>query len=255
MVRHPSLARAHNTCGGSTRAADPRRTLSAARQHPAESGRLTDGRASGQRRGDRAVLRGDVSRSDGSPLRSGGGGGVWRVTQPILSPELHGMPKFGHDCPSGSQSLRMVRSATLGAQKKWVQTAYGNWVRWSPPTPKVVEAPHDEVVVARSSRDGRSKRMKKTQKVEAAEVAQVQLKRKVKALERKCAELQQQAAAAANRGGAVPVLTPKSKEQVSATANIRSTDVAQSDGTEWSHTVAALTVTVLCWLLRLLLES
>ena len=82
----------------------------------------------------------------------------------------------------------------------------------------------------------------------------MQLKRKVKALERKCAELQQQAAAA-NRGGVVPVLTPKSKEQVSATANIRSTDVAQSDGTEWSHTVAALTVTVLCWLLRLLLES
>lgn len=115
-------------------------------------------------------------------------------------------PKF--DCRSQSwhkargrrgTSTKRGRAGRPGAGKRrdeWVRTGYGNWVRWSPPPPRAVEASQGAAVEARSSMRTRAKcasRRKKTQKME---VAVVQLKRKVKALEAKCAELQQRVAAA-----------------------------------------------------------
>ena len=112
---------------------------------------------------------------------------------------------IGRGCRKSS--TKRSRASSPGAHKKWVKTCYGNWIRWSPPTPREVEAPQDDVVVVRSSQSTSAKstavralRVEMTRKAEAAEV---QLKRKVKALEKKCAELQQRVKAAEEASGSI----------------------------------------------------
>merc|ERR1711998_702094 len=170
-------------------------------------------------------------RGGGTIFRPGGGRGVEGLIQHQEQPKFDSWRPRGKHGDRGRRgfSTRRGRAGCPDAERrrgKWVRTGYGNWVRWSPPAPRAVEAPQGSAVVVGSLQgtiSRRAVRMKKTPKMEAAEV---QLKRKVKALETKCAELQQQVAEAAG-GGGVPVPTTRLKKQDDAAVNSRSTAAAR----------------------------
>merc|ERR1711998_328644 len=126
------------------------------------------------------------------------GGGVWyggvvpRQCQQASSSSWKTMSSnIDRRCPRFW--TKRSRASSPGARSKWIQTAYGNWIRWSPPTPRAVEAPQDSVVVERSSQRKLGARGERVNKALKLEKAQIELKRKVKALEQKCARLQQRA--------------------------------------------------------------
>merc|ERR1712159_13864 len=257
MVRHPTLTRAHDTCGGSTRAANSRTTRTAAQHVVAGSGGPADEQALGQERGDRAASLDHGDRGGGTALPPGGRGGVEVLTQHQRQPKFDSWKLRDRHGARGRRgiSTRRGRVGRPNAERRgeWVRTGYGNWVRWSPPAPKAVKAPREDAVVGGSlqgTTSRRAARMKKTRKTEAAEV---QLKRKVKALETKCAELLQQVAAA-TRGGGAPAPTMMQKKQVHAAAYTRSKEAARGDGAGWTwvQTTVTLTITALCWSLRTL---
>jgi len=131
-----------------------------------------------------------------------------------------------------------------------VKTGYGNWVRWSPPRPKTIENEQQEEEQAaeesRSSTAGRASspltvtgRGETTRKLE---VAHLQLKRKVKALEAKCAELQAQqdtGAGAAQQGSRVAsaVVEENRREQ----HRVKATAVQREAAQKAASVVAGLT--------------
>jgi len=201
MVRHPSSTLAPGTRGGSTRAANSRRTKTAAQLSAAEPGRPKDGWASGHERGDRAAPLGHVDRGGGTTFRPGGGRGVEVLIQHQEQPKFDNWRPHGKHGARGRRgfSTRRGRAGCPDAERrrgKWVRTGYGNWVRWSPPAPRAVQAPQGSAAVAGSLQGVHVKRAKRTEKALKLEKAHVQLKRKVKALEAKCVELQARAEAA-----------------------------------------------------------
>ena len=143
---------------------------------------------------------------------------------------------IGRGCRKGL--TKRSRASSPGAPKKWVKTCYGNWIRWSPPTPREVEAPQDDVVVVRSSQSTPAKstavralRVEKTRKAEAAEV---QLKRKVKALEKKCAELQQRVKAVEGASGSIAQERSKRERELTVLLKVAEQKAEQAER-DWKH--------------------
>ena len=202
MVRHPAMAHAHFTRGGSTRAASRLESV-AAQPRVAESGGPADERASGQggddRRTSRHATEPAVRASRSTAFRESAG--EKRMRENRQQSRSRG--------PRVSKSHRRRRETTRWSsrQKKaeFVKTAYGNWIRWTPPAPKTEEALPARAVAERSSSGMRVKRAAREEKTRKLEAAHAQLKRKVKALEAKCVGLQEQldAGTAAVRGDCV----------------------------------------------------
>ena len=240
MVRHPDLARAQNTCGGSTRAANPRRTLSAAQQRPAGHGGLKEDRASGQQRDDRPSPPDHVDRCGGTTFRHGGGGGGGVVPRQCQRASSSSWKTMSSNIDRGCPRFwtKRSRAGSPGAQSKWIQTAYGNWIRWSPPTPRAVEAPQDSVVVVRSSQGTAAKstavRATRVEKTRQTEAAEVQLKRKVKALEKKCAELQQRVKAAEEASGTIAQERSKRERELTVLLKVAQQKAEQAER-DWKY--------------------
>ena len=134
-----------------------------------------------------------------------------------------------------------------------MKTGYGNWIRFTPPRPKTEEALPAEAVDCRSSSRARppatagcalspltvTGRGETTRKLE---VAHLQLKRKVKALEAKCAELQAQqdtgAGAAKLDGRVVLAVVQKSREEQH---RVEATAVQREAAQKAASVVAGLT--------------
>merc|ERR1712093_870055 len=65
----------------------------------------------------------------------------------------------------GSMGVAVSRQGGAGCSRRgrssprsqFVQTSYGNWVRWTPPRPKLVEAAQEGVLAARQSNIERQK--------------------------------------------------------------------------------------------------
>jgi len=175
--------------GESTRRTRSTRTPAGLVRPGAAPGRHADGRASGQTQRQRAAsLR--ATRDGARPPSAAGerGGEVKMNNMKTARPER--LSTTGFRRRDGARSSE--RRGTKG-KPKFVQTHYGNWIRWLPPAPRQVEALQEAAGAARSTK--RPKTKKKHQDKECAQkrlLAEQQLKRKVKALEKKCAGLQQQ---------------------------------------------------------------
>lgn len=214
MVRHPAMAHAHFTRGGSTRAASRLESV-AAQPRVAESGGPADERASGQggddRRTSRQATGAAVRASRSTAFRESAG-------EKRMRENRQQSRSRGPRVSKGSHRRRRESTRWSSRQKKaeFVKTAYGNWIRWTPPAPKTEEALPVRAVAERSSSGMRVKRAEREEKTRKLEAAHVQLKRKVKALEAKCAGLQAQldAGTAAVRGDRVAAaVEDKNKSQ------------------------------------------
>ena len=191
MVRHPAMAHAHFTRGGSTRAASRLESV-AAQPRVAESGGPADERASGQggddRRTSRQAAEPAVRASRSTAFREGAGEEVKK--------EHRGQSRQRGPRRLQGQHCRRRESTRWGNRTEkadFVKTAYGNWIRWTPPRPKnAEEALPVRAVAERSSSGMRVKRTEREEKTRKLEAAHTQLQRKVKALEAKCVELHTQ---------------------------------------------------------------
>lgn len=188
MVRHPATAGAHTARGGSTRAFQPRTDISAAQPRMAEPGGLAVGQASGQQVQD--------GRSASHRRRARG----WpRVLQRAQK------KGGGNWCKDKAESQQRNIRRSGGAwcsqrrspkkRQDFVRNAFGRWIRWSPPAPKTQEKTLTGGIKTNRQREP-SRRMQERHeqrraKMNKLQAAEVQLKKKVKALDRKVTDLQQ----------------------------------------------------------------
>jgi len=169
MVRRPSSTRAHEHRGGSTSAADSTRTQAV------QSGMTAPGGTAAQ-----AALRSSGQTNDALPERRRRGG-VELMNN--MKSTGKGATTTTRSAEEGRQGLRRVEkkftkcTSCGGRRPKYVKTGYGNWIKWKPPKPL------DNVQKKNNSAEKRKKALK-------TEKAMVQLKKQVKALTAKNAELQ-----------------------------------------------------------------
>ena len=94
----------------------------------------------------------------------------------------------------GSRQGRRCTGCTH-AQERWVLSNYGQWVRFTPPTPKVNTK--KETIGVAAAIQGRKQPRKR--ELGANDRGKIELKRKVKALEHKCHSLQRRVIIAIHR--------------------------------------------------------
>lgn len=103
-------------------------------------------------------------------------------------------------CPRRERKL-----SSTGRRPKFVKTGYGNWIRWNPPLPKFEEK--NKSVVPKKRKEEKARKMEKVQ---------VQLKKKVAALEKKNAALQVKLQGALDRQAEIEVQAQKSAQDMEA---------------------------------------
>jgi len=206
MVRRPWSARAQRHRGGSTSAADPTRTQAVRSDVAAPGGTAV-----------RAALRSSGQFDDTLPERRRRGG--VELVNNMKSTEKGATTTTG--ARAGRQGSRQyekkfVKCTSCGGRRpKYVKTGYGNWIKWSPPKPL------NNVKTKCDSAEKRKKALK-------TEKAMVQLKKQVKALTAKNAELQARLRLQEDTGAGVK------KEEPPATMKVR---LAQITNPEQAATV------------------